>query len=112
MKNDEIRRTLRFLQWTALTFILTLGLLLAYDMYRSRAPIKQAQDQLAELKQQDLADAKACSTKLYAKIFHGLLERGHYIAPSQFECNFVSAVHTPRDVDRFLSAFEQVLKKL
>ena len=26
MKNDEIRRTLRFLQWTALTFVLTLGL--------------------------------------------------------------------------------------
>lgn len=62
MKNDEIRRTLRFLQWTALTFILTLGMLLAYDMYRSRAPIKQAQDQLAELKQQDLADAKLSQT--------------------------------------------------
>ena len=62
MKNDEIRRTLRFLQWTALTFILTLGLLLAYDMYRNRAPIKQAQDELAELKQQDLADAKLAQT--------------------------------------------------
>ena len=62
MRNDEIRRTLRFLQWTALTFILTLGLLLAYDMYRSRAPIKQAQDELAELKQQDLADAKLAQT--------------------------------------------------
>ena len=62
MKNDEMRRTLRFLQWTALTFILTLGLLLAYDMYRSRAPIKQAQDELADLKQQDLADAKLAKT--------------------------------------------------
>jgi len=62
MRNDEIRRTLRFLQWTALTFILTLGLLLAYDMYRSRAPIEQAQDELAELKQQDLADAKLAQT--------------------------------------------------
>ena len=62
MRNDEIRRTLRFLQWTALTFILTLGLLLAYDMYRSRAPIKQAQDELAALKQQDLADAKLAQT--------------------------------------------------
>ena len=59
-----------------------------------------------------LADAKACSKKLYAKIFHGLLERGHYIAPSQFECNFVSAVHTPRDVDGFLSAFDHVLRSL
>ena len=62
MKNDEIRRTLRFLQWTALTFILTLGILLAYDMYRSRTPIKQAQDELAALKRQDLADAKLAQT--------------------------------------------------
>ncbi len=62
MKNDEMRRTLRFLQWTALTFILTLGLLLAYDMYRSRAPIKQAQDELADLKQQDLAEAELAKT--------------------------------------------------
>jgi outer membrane protein assembly factor BamB len=62
MKNDEIRRTLRFLQWTALTFILTLGLLLAYDMYRSRAPIRQAQDELAALKQQDLADPGLAQT--------------------------------------------------
>ena len=57
---------------------------------------------------QDLADAKACSTKLYAQIFHGLLDRGIYIAPSQFECNFVSAAHTAKDVDQFLSAFDDV----
>ncbi len=61
---------------------------------------------------QDLADAKACSTKLYAKIFHGLLKRGHYIAPSQFECNFVSAVHGPRDVDQLLEAFDVTLREL
>ena len=57
---------------------------------------------------QDLADAKACSTALYAQIFHGLLKRGIYIAPSQFECNFISAAHTEKDVDAFLDAFEDV----
>ena len=62
MRNDEIRRTLRFLQWTALTFILVLGIMLTYDMVRSRAPLKQAQDELASLKQQDLADAKLAQT--------------------------------------------------
>ena len=61
---------------------------------------------------QDLADAKACSTALYAQLFHGLLDRGIYIAPSQFECNFVSAAHTPADVDAFLSAFEDVCAHL
>jgi len=62
MKNDEIRRTLRFLQWTALIFILMLGTLLTYDMVRSRAPLKQAQDELAALKQRDLADAELAKT--------------------------------------------------
>lgn len=61
-----------------------------------------------DLPVQDLADAKACSTKLYAKIFHGLLDRGIYIAPSQFECNFVSAAHTAKDVDEFLAKFDEV----
>ena len=65
-----------------------------------------------DLPVQDLADAKACSTALYAKIFHGLLARGQYVAPSQFECNFVSAAHTARDVDRFLDAFAQTLAHL
>ena len=61
-----------------------------------------------DLPVQDLADAQACNTRLYAKIFHGMLERGIYIAPSQFECNFISAAHTAKDVDAFLDAFEQV----
>ena len=65
-----------------------------------------------DLPVQDLADAKACSTKLYAKIFHGLLDRGIYIAPSQFECNFVSAAHTAKDVDEFLAKFDEVCAML
>lgn len=55
-----------------------------------------------------LADAKACDLKLYAKVFHGMLGRGIYIAPSQFECNFISAAHTDRDVDEFLDRFDDV----
>lgn len=65
-----------------------------------------------DLPVQDLADAQACDTKLYAKIFHGLLDRGIYIAPSQFECNFISAAHTARDVDAFLAKFEEVCSRL
>ena len=58
----------------------------------------------------DLASAKACDTKLYARIFHGLLDRGIYVAPSQFECNFISAAHTVRDVVEMLDAFDRILK--
>lgn len=60
----------------------------------------------------DLATAKACDTGLYAKVFHGLYDRGIYVAPSQFECNFVSAAHCRADVDEFLSAFDAVLRSL
>ena len=63
-----------------------------------------------DLPVQDLADAKACDVKLYAKIFHAMLRRGIYIAPSQFECNFISASHTSRDVDHFLDAFSSALR--
>ena len=59
-----------------------------------------------------LADARRCDTALYSRIFHGLLARGVYTAPSQFECNFVSAAHTERDVDAFLSAFGKTLRCL
>jgi len=60
----------------------------------------------------NLTDAKRCDTALYAEVFHGLLDRGIYIAPSQFECNFISAAHSRRDVDAFLAAFDAVLDSM
>ncbi|MBO5940566.1 MAG: glutamate-1-semialdehyde 2,1-aminomutase [Kiritimatiellae bacterium] len=57
----------------------------------------------------NLEDAMRCDTALYAKIFHGLFDRGVYIAPSQFECNFVSAAHTDSDMDAFISAFSRAI---
>jgi glutamate-1-semialdehyde 2,1-aminomutase len=53
----------------------------------------------------DLAGAMRCDKALYSKIFHGLFDRGIYIAPSQFECNFVSAAHSDADIDAFIAAF-------
>ena len=44
------------------------------------------------------ADAAGADTERYAAFFHGLLERGVYVAPSQFEAAFVSLAHTPEDV--------------
>ena len=60
----------------------------------------------------NLADARRCDTALYARIFHALLDRGIYVAPSQFECNFISAAHTAKDVDQFLAAFDSALRSL
>ena len=51
---------------------------------------------------QTLAQVEQSDTAAYGRYFHGLLERGVYIAPSQFEAGFVSLAHTPADLDRTL----------
>ncbi len=48
----------------------------------------------------DWDSAKKCDTARFGKFFHFLLERGVYIAPSQFEAGFVSAAHTEDDIRR------------
>lgn len=60
----------------------------------------------------DLAGAMRCDTARYAKVFHGLYDRGIYIAPSQFECNFVSAAHSDANVDAFISAVGDVFRSM
>jgi glutamate-1-semialdehyde 2,1-aminomutase len=49
-------------------------------------------------------DARACDTDRYAALFRHLLERGIYLAPSQFESMFVSLAHTDEDVDATVEA--------
>jgi len=39
-----------------------------------------------------------------------MLDRGVFLAPSQFEAAFVSAVHTPADIDYTLAAASDSLK--
>jgi glutamate-1-semialdehyde 2,1-aminomutase len=61
---------------------------------------------------QSYADAKRSDTKLYARFFREMLQRGIFLAPSQFEAAFVSASHTPADVDRTISAVVDALKSI
>jgi glutamate-1-semialdehyde 2,1-aminomutase len=49
-------------------------------------------------------DAKTSDTERYAALFRHLLERGVYVAPSQFECLFVSLAHSDDDIDRTIEA--------
>jgi len=60
----------------------------------------------------DYATAKKCDTKRYAKFFHGMLERGFYFAPSQFEAAFVSTAHGIKEIDATIDAFKDVLRGL
>ena len=50
--------------------------------------------------------------KQYAKFFHSCLARGIYLAPSQFEANFISTAHRDSDLRRTVRIFERVLKKI
>ncbi len=51
------------------------------------------------------AEAKRlCDTERYARFFHAMLDRGVYLAPSQFEAGFLSARHDDAIIDRTIAA--------
>lgn len=60
----------------------------------------------------DLAGARKSDRALFAKYFSAMLERGIYLAPSPYEANFISAVHSARDVDRTVTAADASLRSL
>jgi glutamate-1-semialdehyde 2,1-aminomutase len=49
-------------------------------------------------------DVHGCDTERYASLFRHLLERGIYVAPSQFEAMFVSLAHGDEEIDRTVEA--------
>jgi glutamate-1-semialdehyde 2,1-aminomutase len=60
----------------------------------------------------NFADAKTSDLDLFAAYYRGMLERGIYLAPSQFEALFVSAAHTAANIDETVQAAEAVLDAL
>ena len=60
----------------------------------------------------DFAAAKRCDTSLYARFFQGLLKRGVYFPPAQFEAAFVSLAHGEKDIDATIEAASATLKDL
>src|SRR5713226_1536775 len=58
----------------------------------------------------DYISAKKADTQAYARFFHALLERGVYVAPSQFEAGFVSLAHTEADIDATIEAAATAFK--
>jgi glutamate-1-semialdehyde 2,1-aminomutase len=57
----------------------------------------------------DLDEVRQADTTAFATFFRGMLERGFYLPPSQFETAFVSAAHTTDDIDAFLRAATSLL---
>jgi glutamate-1-semialdehyde 2,1-aminomutase len=66
-------------------------------LFFSREPVK------------NYADAKKCDTKRFAAFFRAMLDRGIFIAPSQYEAMFVSSAHTDADIDRTIAACRESL---
>lgn len=60
----------------------------------------------------DLKTATLSDTQRFAKFFHGMLDRGVYLACSQFEANFVSFAHSEADLETTLDAAEDVFREL
>jgi glutamate-1-semialdehyde 2,1-aminomutase len=65
---------------------------------------------LADAPVVDYESAKRSDTARYARLFHAMLERGVYLAPSQFEAAFLSTAHSDELIERTIAAAGQALK--
>ncbi len=60
----------------------------------------------------DLSSAQQSDLKMFARYFHGCLERGVNFAPSQFETGFISTAHTAEVIGRTGAVVREVLGEL
>jgi glutamate-1-semialdehyde 2,1-aminomutase len=60
----------------------------------------------------NLADAMKSDRDRFKKYFHGMLNEGIYLAPSQFEAGFLSTAHTETDIEKTIQTAARVMKSL
>jgi glutamate-1-semialdehyde 2,1-aminomutase len=60
----------------------------------------------------DLTSAKTSDVAFYGRFFHAMLDRGVYLAPSQFEAGFLSLAHDEAAIDETLEAASEALEGL
>ena len=60
----------------------------------------------------DWDSASKADTDFYARYFRAMLDRGFWLAPSQFEACFASLATTEADIDAFVAAAGEVLSEL
>ena len=60
----------------------------------------------------NVADAMKSDRERFKKFFHGMLDTGVYLAPSQFEAGFISTAHTAADIETTVAAAAKVLRTL
>lgn len=59
----------------------------------------------------DYDTALTADTQRYSRYFQGMLKRGFYLAPSQFEAGFMSLAHTEADIDATVAAAYEALRE-
>ena len=59
---------------------------------------------------QNYAKVMTTDNATFNQLFHGLLDRGVYIAPALYEAGFVSAAHTQQDIDDTVAAARECFK--
>jgi glutamate-1-semialdehyde 2,1-aminomutase len=59
----------------------------------------------------DWESASKSKTEMFARFFHGMLDNGVYLPPSQYEAAFLSAAHKEQDVQQTIAAAKQALAK-
>ena len=58
----------------------------------------------------DWPSAKTCDLNVFGKFFQGMLARGVYLAPSQFEAGFISTAHSEVEIQATIQAAEGTFK--
>jgi len=57
-------------------------------------------------------DVSACDLTAFARFFRAMLKQGVYLAPSQFEANFISVKHSSADIKKTIKAAEYALRNI
>jgi len=57
----------------------------------------------------DMSTASATDREAFGAFFHGMIDNGVYLPPSQFEAWFVSTAHTDADIEETLNAVKKSL---
>lgn len=76
------------------------GTVSMFGMFFTEGPVK------------NIADAKKSDLDKFYRWHQGMLSRGFYLAPAQFEAGFMSTAHTEEDIDKTLDAADDVLSKI
>ena len=92
------------------------GLIAAFDAAGITAQVPRARTLIglffADDPVRDYDGARAANHKAYASFFHGLLDRGVYVAPSGYEAMFPSLAHGDAEVAHTLAAASEVANAL